>query len=74
MCPSVKIKTLLRQLAMILVTKMFASDGQRRRALSLRWDGDVESDIANPSYRCRPRIFLNIVNSLNLIFMNFMNS
>ena len=48
------ISTLLRQLAMILATKIFASDSQRWRAL-LRWGSDVESDISNPSYRCRTR-------------------
>ena len=48
------ISTLLRQLAMILATNIFASDNQRWRAL-LRWGSDVESDISNPSYRCRTR-------------------
>ena len=48
------ISTLLWQLAMILATKIFASDSQRWRAL-LRRGSDVESDISNPSYRCRTR-------------------
>jgi hypothetical protein len=47
------ISTLLRQRAMILATKIFTSDGQQWCALSLRWDSDVESDIADPSHRCR---------------------
>ena len=39
------ISNLLRQLVLIRGTNIFASDGQRWRALSLRWDNDVESDI-----------------------------
>ena len=49
------ISNLLRQLVLILGTNIFASDGQRWRALSLWWGSDVESDIANPSHRCRTR-------------------